>query len=626
MKKDCRCNMAKKISVIKIIEMNENLDIIFIELQKKIGYDTELDNHKQLIRMLFKLLDTEITNYVKTEDEENFSNALKISSLLEKITSACVFSENDAHLHLYKQARLLIKITGLIGEFLNENIEANLIFLKEKIDKIQFQNEKKIERKFKTQIIDLEQALIIKRFLKLVKENETQKAKEQLDENYKLFLKIINKCLESIENQNENIYYYLYILRILKEKIGERQIYPLYAEKISKLKALHLPQKYQIILNELENILKKKKNKNTTTDVLHKYEINLEQATKISNCPENFQILSYKEIESVALSIDGSGKDTIKDDALSVKREKDGYVLGIHIADVGNFIIPNSPLDLNAKQRYKSLYLADQVIHMISPAISKQYLSLEEGEKRNVISLYVKINKTGEIESYYFSAETITVKQNLSYYYADNILRQEITPPTELDYNLKLLEQVTSLLRNSQRNEFQFMKELIKEIATEENPYSEKIVSESMILYNSLFPKYLSNFSDIPTIYRVHDKPQIPNLSAIIADTNLLNKDLFTILNEYYPRAFYSLSNTGHYGLKLDTYSHSSAPIRKYTDLFMQRLYFLSQQQITVDQLKQLEQEAIDFVEYANRREKELKMFEEEYEKAYIKTFKPSEK
>ena len=158
--------MAKKISVIKIIEMNENLDIIFIELQKKIGYDTELDNHKQLIRMLFKLLDTEITNYVKTEDEENFSNALKISSLLEKITSACVFSENDAHLHLYKQARLLIKITGLIGEFLNENIEANLIFLKEKIDKIQFQNEKKIERKFKTQIIDLEQALIIKRFLK----------------------------------------------------------------------------------------------------------------------------------------------------------------------------------------------------------------------------------------------------------------------------------------------------------------------------------------------------------------------------------------------------------------------------------------------------------------------------
>ena len=135
--------MGKKISVIKIIEINNDLDTIFIELQKKIGYDTRLDNHKQLIRMLFKILDTEITNYVKTEDEKNLSNALKISSLLEQITSTCAFSENDTHLHLYKQARLLIKTTGLIGEFLNENRKANLIILREKIDNIQKSIKKK---------------------------------------------------------------------------------------------------------------------------------------------------------------------------------------------------------------------------------------------------------------------------------------------------------------------------------------------------------------------------------------------------------------------------------------------------------------------------------------------------
>ena len=298
----------------------------------------------------------------------------------------------------------------------------------------------------------------------------------------------------------------------------------------------------------------------------------------------------------------------------------------MHITNVGNFIIPNSSLDLNAKQKYKSLYLPNQAIHMISPIISKQYLSLEEGQKRNVISLYAKINKSGEIEHYYFVPETITVKQNLSYFYADSVLRREITPSTDLDYNLKLLEQVTSLLNNSQRTEYQLMKELIKEITTEENPYSEKIISEIMILYNRLFPKYLSNFSDLPIVYRVHEKPQMPSLDAIVQDANLLNKDLFTILKEYYPRAFYSLDNTGHYGLKLDTYSHSSSPIRRYTDIFMQRLYFLSQQQLTIEQLKQLEKDAIDFVEYANKREKELKMFEEEYEEAYIKTFKPSEK
>lgn len=107
--------MAKKISVSKIIETNSDLNIMLNELQKKIGYDTQIDNHKQLIRILFKLLDTEITNYVKTEDEINFSNALKIVSLLEMFTNNCIFSENDAHIHLYKQARLLIKITGLIN-------------------------------------------------------------------------------------------------------------------------------------------------------------------------------------------------------------------------------------------------------------------------------------------------------------------------------------------------------------------------------------------------------------------------------------------------------------------------------------------------------------------------------
>ena len=618
--------MGKKISVIKIIEMNNDLDTIFIELQKKIGYDTQLDNHRQLIRMLFKLLDTEITNYVKTEDEENFSNALKISSLLEQITSTCAFSENDAHLHLHKQARLLIKITGLIGEFLNEDIEANLIILKEKINKIKFENEKKLEKKFKSQIANLERILERKKLLNLLKNNGNNQTIIEGEEGYNLFIQILNKCFECIEIQSEDIYYYLHLLHFLENQTEYKKIDSLLLKKVDELKSKQLPEKYQIMLKEIENILNKNKANNSPEEVLKKYDVDNRTKSETSKQQKDFQILTYKEVEPIVLSIDGDAIETIKDDALSIKREKDGYILGVHITNVGNFIIPNSSLDLNAKQKYKSLYLPNQAIHMISPTISKQYLSLEEGQKRNVISLYAKINKSGEIEHYYFVPETITVKQNLSYFYADSVLRREITPSTDLDYNLKLLEQVTLLLNNSQRTEYQLMKELIKEITTEENPYSEKIISESMILYNRLFPKYLSNFSDLPIVYRVHEKPQMPSLDAIVQDANLLNKDLFTILKEYYPRAFYSLDNTGHYGLKLDTYSHSSSPIRRYTDIFMQRLYFLSQQQLTIEQLKQLEKDAIDFVEYANKREKELKMFEEEYEEAYIKTFKPSEK
>lgn len=615
--------MAKKISVSKIIETNSDLNIMLNELQKKIGYDTQIDNHKQLIRILFKLLDTEITNYVKTEDEINFSNALKIVSLLEMFTNNCIFSENDAHIHLYKQARLLIKITGLIGEFLHEEIENNLILLKEKINKLEFKNEKNLEKKFQSQISELEKIIEGKRLLKLLEENKIKIKVQQEKENCKIFTQILDKCFKSIELENRDIYYYLNLLHILSEKINYNKIDSSYLEKITNLKSEHLTRKYQIILKELEKILKMKKTNNTPEETLIKYDINYNFCENTFIDSNNFQILIYKESQPVALTIDGDAKSTIKDDALSIKKEKNGYRLGIHIADVGNFIIPNSRLNDNIKQKFKSLYLPDQVLHMISPNISKNYLSLDAGKKRNVISLYAKISEFGEIESYTFLEETITIDQNLSYTLADKILRHEISLPNDTDYNLKLLEHATSLISNSQRNEYRLIKELIREITVPEDPISEKIINESMVLYNRLFAEYLSQFHNLPVIYRVHDKPQPTSIEIFNEKKELINSDLINILKECYPRAYYSLDNIGHYGLKLDTYSHSSSPIRRYTDIFMQRLYFLSQQQLTIEQLKELEHTAIEFVEYANKKEKELKMFEDEYEQAYIKTFKP---
>lgn len=615
--------MAKKISVSKIIETNSDLNIMLNELQKKIGYDTQIDNHKQLIRILFKLLDTEITNYVKTEDEINFSNALKIVSLLEMFTNNCIFSENDAHIHLYKQARLLIKITGLIGEFLHKEIENNLILLKEKINKLEFKNEKNLEKKFQSQISELEKIIEGKRLLKLLEENKIKIKAQQEKENCKIFTQVLDKCFKSIELENRDIYYYLNLLHILSEKINYNKIDSSYLEKITNPKSEHLTRKYQIILKELEKILKMKKTNNTPEETLIKYDINYNFCENTVIDSNNFQILIYKESQPVALTIDGDAKSTIKDDALSIKKEKNGYRLGIHIADVGNFIIPNSPLDENIKQKFKSLYLPDQVLHMISPNISKNYLSLDAGKKRNVISLYAKISESGEIESYTFLEETITIDQNLSYTLADKILRHEISLPNDTDYNLKLLEHATSLISNSQRNEYRLIKELIREITVPEDPISEKIINESMVLYNRLFAEYLSQFHNLPVIYRVHDKPQPTSIEIFNEKKELINSDLINILKECYPRAYYSLDNIGHYGLKLDTYSHSSSPIRRYTDIFMQRLYFLSQQQLTIEQLKELEHTAIEFVEYANKKEKELKMFEDEYEQAYIKTFKP---
>ena len=148
--------MGKKMSVSKIVEINEDISTIFEELQKKMGYDTQIDNHKQLLKMLLKLLDTEIINYIKTENVKHFRNAIKIINLIESITTSCTFSEKDTHLFIFKQARLLIKITGLTNETLNNTIKTNLTHLKDKISNILFRNKDETKQSFYPQIGNLE--------------------------------------------------------------------------------------------------------------------------------------------------------------------------------------------------------------------------------------------------------------------------------------------------------------------------------------------------------------------------------------------------------------------------------------------------------------------------------------
>ena len=616
--------MGKKVSVIKIIEENDDLNIILEELQKKLNYNISMDNSKQLIRLLFKLLDTEVTDYVKTQDENDFSNALKIIALLDKTVASSTFSENDAHLYYYKQARLIIKLTGLIGEFLNEEMEDNLNEIKERLNLLNFKNEKEISKKFNSQISDLEKVLEGKRVLKICETEKQLEQEKQNIENGKMFMKLLEKCFECIETESDDIYYYLHLLNVLKSQIEVPDIDPVYFEQLKSLKKSNKSTRYKIILSEIEYIMKNKHKVNSPSDTMAKYQIETDLACSDISSAQSIQILTYKQVSPITFTIDSDSLETIKDDALSIKREKDGYTLGVHITNVGNFILPNSPLDKTIYKRFRSLYLPGQAIHLIPKEMSKAYLSLEAKMPRNVLSLYAKISKNGEVQSYTFSNETTSITHNLSYNLSDRILRRETTASEEIDYNLKLLEHITSLLENAQRSDYRNIKDLFREISTETPTLSEKIVSESMILYNSSLAEYLSRFDGLPVIYRVHEKPTASSIESIIKNHSNPSEDLITLLKEIYPKANYSLENVGHYGLKLPAYSHSSSPIRRYVDIHMQRLYSLSSKGLTVQELETLQKETEALVEYANKREKELKLFQDEYAHAYIKTFKPN--
>ena len=616
--------MGKKVSVIKIVEENNDLNIILEELQKKLNYNVSMDNSKQLIRLLFKLLDTEITDYVKTQDENDFSNALKIIALLDKTVASGTFSKNDSRLYYYKQARLIIKLTGLIGEFLNEGMEDNLNLIKERLNLLDFKNEKEISKKFNSQISDLENVLEGKRVLKICEAGKQLEQEKQNAENAKMFMKLLEKCFVCVEAESDDIYYYLHLLHVLKSQIEVPEIDLAYFEQLKSLKKPNKSTRYKIILSEIEYIMKNKNKVNSLSDTMTKYQIETDfPCSDISSSP-SIQILTYKQVSPITFTIDSDSLGTIKDDALSIKREKDGYTLGIHIINVGAFILPNSPLDKAIYNRFRSLYLPNQVIHMIPKEMSKSYLSLEAKIPRNVLSLYARISENGKVQSYTFSNETTSITHNLSYYLSDRILRRETTASGEIDYNLKLLEHVTSLLENAQKNDYRNIKELFGEDTnTDTLALSEKIVSESMVLYNSLLAEYLSQFDGLPVIYRIHEKPTASSIESIIKNHSNPSEDLITLLKEIYPKANYSLENIGHYGLKLPTYSHSSSPIRRYVDIYMQRLYSLSSKSLTVQELEALQKEAEALVEFANKREKELKLFQDEYEHAYIKTFKP---
>lgn len=316
--------------------------------------------------------------------------------------------------------------------------------------------------------------------------------------------------------------------------------------------------------------------------------------------------------KEMIFTIDGDDTKDI-DDAISVKRDGKNYVLGVHIADVSNYVKVGSALYDSAFSRGTSSYLADTVIPMIPHQLSNGICSLNPEVIRLTISCVMTIDGNGKVISYDIFPSYIKSRKQMTYKNVNKILDENIIPEGygEFADTLKLMHELSKILRQEKINRgyidfgideakvIQDANGKAIDIVKRIQGTGEKLIEDFMIAANETVATHISNL-DLPFIYRVHDLPNAEkiedfsnlikqmgyqihtNLSKITPVTmqKLLNefrdKDEFVILSDMLLRsmkkAIYSTNNIGHFGLASKNYTHFTSPIRRFPDLTVHRL------------------------------------------------------
>ncbi|MGD8787344.1 MAG: ribonuclease R [Phycisphaerales bacterium] len=303
------------------------------------------------------------------------------------------------------------------------------------------------------------------------------------------------------------------------------------------------------------------------------------------------------------------------DDAISLEKDdKDNWVLGVHIADVSNFIKQDSPLDVEAKARGNSAYLPGKTIPMLPEILSNGICSLQPEQKRFVKSAYITYNKQGKIISRNFANSLICSTQRLTYIQADRALKghtKDIKP--EVIKLLKNMEALSKVVMQRRRKNGMIHldlpeTELVMDKAGQvvdahpaDDSYPHTIIEMFMVEANDAVASLLDRLN-LSFIRRIHPEPDamsMKNLGKLVKAFGFSlprNADRATIQDllaavkgadcsfavnlavlRSFEKAQYAPVNIGHYALASRHYCHFTSPIRRYADLLVHRLleYYL---------------------------------------------------
>ena len=322
--------------------------------------------------------------------------------------------------------------------------------------------------------------------------------------------------------------------------------------------------------------------------------------------------LDLRHLQTV--TIDGEDAKDL-DDAISLTKEGDIYHLGVHIADVSNYVQYNSALDREALKRGTSVYLADRVVPMLPERLSNGICSLNQGEDRLALSCLMDINEKGKVVSHQIAETVINVNERMCYTDVKNIL-EDTDEEAKKRYDALIpmffmMKELSGILRNSRHHrgsiDFDFPESKIilnaAGKAIDVKPYeanvATRIIEDFMLMANeTVAQEYCTE--EIPFVYRTHDNPDPEKVESLLtllhnqgvkiqkAKEEITPKEIQQIIEsiEGLPneamisrlvlrsmkQAKYTTECSGHFGLAAKYYCHFTSPIRRYPDLQIHRI------------------------------------------------------
>ncbi len=298
------------------------------------------------------------------------------------------------------------------------------------------------------------------------------------------------------------------------------------------------------------------------------------------------------------------------DDAIAVERTKDGWLLSIHIADVAHYVRPGSALDVEAKKRGNSTYLADRTIPMLPFRLSADLCSLRAGVERFAHTVFLDLTPHGRVRGARFARTVILVHSRLTYRQAMAMINGETVPGfvPEVPENVRLSWELAKMMRahrfaeGSLDLDFPEIKVWLDATGRVDrlervvSDASHQLVEECMLAANEAVAHEIKN-RPAACIYRVHDKPDPERLADLrhtlgvngvrvgdLTNRNEVTKLLAALRGrtdearlkieflKSLRRAAYSPDPIGHYGLSKADYLHFTSPIRRYADLVAHRV------------------------------------------------------
>ena len=342
----------------------------------------------------------------------------------------------------------------------------------------------------------------------------------------------------------------------------------------------------------------------------------LNQAERVAQDVSEADMAGRVDLRDVQMvTIDGEDAKDL-DDAVSLTVEDGMYKLGVHIADVTNYVQEHSALDREALKRGTSVYLVDRVIPMLPHALSNGICSLNEDVDRLALSCLMTINNKGEVVDHKLCESVIHSNRRMTYTSVKKILEdkdaEEIAKYEELVPMFEQMGELAAILRKKRHKrgsiDFDFPETKVildkKGHPVDIKPYERntatKLIEEFMLIANETVAEHFF-WQETPFVYRTHETPDAEKIEKLVTfirnfGLNLkaghredihpkeIQKLLDTISGtdaeamisrltlRSMKQAKYSTESTGHFGLACKYYCHFTSPIRRYPDLQIHRI------------------------------------------------------